>query len=97
MRTLLRDFGDHDSLGYFATRRDKSVIWDTGDPSTARAGVSYRAIGSVSLASGNPVGDPERWAEADRRVAGARALGRAVGGGDGRRRGGGGERTRSRV
>ena len=76
VRTLLRDFGDHDSLGYFATRRDKSVIWDTGDPSTARAGVSYRAIGSVSLASGNPVGDPERWAEA---VAAWRVHARSVG------------------
>lgn len=61
VRTLLRDFGDNDSLGYFATRRDKAVVWDTGDPSDARAGVSYRAIGSVSLASGDPVGDPEHW------------------------------------
>lgn len=64
VRTLLRDYGDNDSLGYFATRRDKSVVWDTGDAASARAGVSYRAIGSVSLASGNPVGDPERWPEA---------------------------------
>ena len=61
VRTLLREFGDTDSLGYFATRRDKSIVWDTGDAATARAGVSYRAIGSVSLASGNPVGDPLRW------------------------------------
>ena len=50
--------GEWDSLGYFATRRDKAVVWDTGDPGTARAGVSYRVVGSVSLASGNPVGDP---------------------------------------
>lgn len=64
VRALLRDFGDEDSLGYFATRRDKSVVWDTGDPATARAGVSYRAVGSVSLASGNPVGDPTRWPDA---------------------------------
>ncbi len=61
---MLRDFGEHDSLGYFATRRDKAVVWDTGDPETARAGVSYRAVGSVSLASGNPVGDPAYWPEA---------------------------------
>ncbi|HEY5848592.1 MAG TPA: bifunctional lysylphosphatidylglycerol synthetase/lysine--tRNA ligase LysX [Microlunatus sp.] len=61
VRTLLRDFGDHDSLGYFATRRDKSIVWDTGAPSTARAGVSFRAVGSVSLASGNPIGDPVHW------------------------------------
>jgi lysyl-tRNA synthetase class 2 len=64
VRTLLRTFGDWDSLGYFATRRDKSIVWNTGDPATAQAGVSYRVIGSVSLASGNPVGDPERWESA---------------------------------
>ena len=64
VRAMLRDFGDHDSLGYFATRRDKSVVWDTGDAATAQAGVSYRVVGSVSLASGNPVGDPEHWAAA---------------------------------
>ncbi|MDN5771021.1 MAG: bifunctional lysylphosphatidylglycerol synthetase/lysine--tRNA ligase LysX, partial [Microlunatus sp.] len=28
------------------------------------AGVSYRAVGSVSLASGNPVGDPQHWGDA---------------------------------
>jgi lysyl-tRNA synthetase, class II len=61
VRTLLRSFGDWDSLGYFATRRDKSIVWDTGDPATARAGVSYRVVGSVSLVSGNPVGDPQHW------------------------------------
>ena len=64
IRTLLRDFGDTDSLGYFATRRDKSIVWDSADPADARSGVSYRAIGSVSLASGNPVGDPVHWAAA---------------------------------
>ena len=61
VHTLVRDFGEHDSLGYFATRRDKAVVWDTGDPATARAGVSHRVVGSVSLASGNPVGDPSVW------------------------------------
>ncbi|SDE33314.1 bifunctional lysylphosphatidylglycerol synthetase/lysine--tRNA ligase LysX [Nocardioides lianchengensis] len=64
VRALLRDFGENDSLGYFATRRDKSVVWDTDDVTTARAGVSYRAIGSVCLASGNPVGDPTYWPDA---------------------------------
>ena len=64
VRAFLRDFGEHDSLGYFATRRDKSVVWDTADVATARAGVSYRTIGSVCLASGNPVGDPTYWTDA---------------------------------
>ena len=63
-RTLLREFGETDSLGYFATRRDKSVVWDSGDPATARAGISYRVFGSVCLASGNPMGDPTRWGAA---------------------------------
>jgi lysyl-tRNA synthetase class 2 len=61
VRTLLREHGDLDSLGYFATRRDKAVVWDHDDPAQARAGVSYRAFGSISLASGNPVGDPAAW------------------------------------
>ena len=61
VRTLLREHGDLDSLGYFATRRDKAVVWDHDEPSEARAGVSYRAFGSISLASGNPVGDPQAW------------------------------------
>ncbi|GAB3659709.1 bifunctional lysylphosphatidylglycerol synthetase/lysine--tRNA ligase LysX [Nocardioides korecus] len=61
---MVRDFGEHDSLSYFATRRDKAVVWDTGDVATARAGVSHRVIGSVSLASGNPVGDPRHWDDA---------------------------------
>ena len=38
MRTLLRDYGDLDSLGYFATRRDKAVVWDTTTRRTARPG-----------------------------------------------------------
>ncbi len=64
VRALLRDFGDHDSLGYFATRRDKAVVWDTGDPESANAGVSYAVFGSVCLASGNPLGEPPHWAAA---------------------------------
>ena len=64
VRTMLREFGDDDSLGYFATRRDKAVVWDADDRDAARAGVSYRVFGSVCLASGNPVGDPARWPQA---------------------------------
>ena len=76
VRTLLRSFGEWDSLGYFATRRDKSIVWNTGEPATAQAGVSYRVIGSVSLASGNPVGDPQHWGSAiERWRAKARANG----------------------
>ena len=48
----------------WATSRPGGTSRSSGTPTpqtTARAGVSYRVIGSVSLASGNPVGDPDRW------------------------------------
>lgn len=67
VRHLLAEHGDADSLGYFATRRDKSVVWDVPLAEDARAGVSYRVVGGVCLASGNPVGDPRRWPDAVRR------------------------------
>ena len=51
--TLLRDYGDHDSLGYFATRRDKSVVFAP----SGRAAITYRVEVGVCLASGDPVGD----------------------------------------
>ncbi|HET9658626.1 MAG TPA: phosphatidylglycerol lysyltransferase domain-containing protein [Kineosporiaceae bacterium] len=57
LRELLDRFGDRDSLGYFALRRDKSVIFSP----SGKAAISYRVIGSVSLASGDPIGDPEAW------------------------------------
>ncbi|MEV7614648.1 phosphatidylglycerol lysyltransferase domain-containing protein [Streptomyces sp. NPDC089799] len=57
LRTLLARQGDRDSLGYFALRREKSVIWSP----TGKAAVTYRVVGGVSLASGDPIGDPEAW------------------------------------
>ncbi|MFF4155634.1 phosphatidylglycerol lysyltransferase domain-containing protein [Streptomyces sp. NPDC001678] len=57
LRELLGRWGDRDSLGYFALRREKSVIWSP----SGKAAVTYRAIGGVSLASGDPIGDPEAW------------------------------------
>ncbi|MFF3020553.1 phosphatidylglycerol lysyltransferase domain-containing protein [Streptomyces sp. NPDC057939] len=57
LRTLLAKQGDRDSLGYFALRREKSVIWSP----TGKAAVTYRVVGGVSLASGDPIGDPEAW------------------------------------
>ncbi|MFD0025109.1 phosphatidylglycerol lysyltransferase domain-containing protein [Streptomyces sp. NPDC058382] len=57
LRTLLDKHGERDSLGYFALRREKSVIWSP----TAKAAVTYRVVGGVSLASGDPIGDPEAW------------------------------------
>ncbi|MFE1860678.1 phosphatidylglycerol lysyltransferase domain-containing protein [Streptomyces anandii] len=57
LRELLAKHGDRDSLGYFALRRDKAAIFSP----TGKAAVTYRVVGAVSLASGDPIGDPEAW------------------------------------
>lgn len=57
LRVLLQRHGDRDSLGYFSLRREKSVVWSP----TGKAAVVYRVVGGVSLASGDPIGDPEAW------------------------------------
>jgi len=57
IRELLDRHGDRDSLGYFALRDDKSVIWSP----SGKAGVCYRVVSGVMLASGDPLGDPEAW------------------------------------
>ncbi|MEU5637371.1 phosphatidylglycerol lysyltransferase domain-containing protein [Streptomyces rishiriensis] len=57
LRELLDRHGERDSLGYFALRREKSVRWSP----TGKAAVAYRVLGGVSLASGDPLGDPEAW------------------------------------
>ncbi|MEU6193253.1 phosphatidylglycerol lysyltransferase domain-containing protein [Streptomyces sp. NPDC047061] len=57
LRVLLERHGERDSLGYFALRREKSVVWSP----TGKAAVAYRVVGGVSLASGDPIGDPEAW------------------------------------
>ena len=57
VRELLGKYGDRDSLGYFALRNDKSVIWSA----TGKACICYRVVSGVMLASGDPIGDPEAW------------------------------------
>ena len=57
IRSLLDKQGDRDSLGYFALRDDKSVIWSP----SGKAGICYRVVAGVMLASGDPLGDPEAW------------------------------------
>jgi lysyl-tRNA synthetase, class II len=57
VRELLGKHGDRDSLGYFALRDDKSVIWSP----TGKACICYRVVSGVMLASGDPIGDPEAW------------------------------------
>ena len=57
MRALLDRYGELDSLGYFALRRDKSVVWSR----TGKSCIAYRVVSGVMLASGDPLGDPEAW------------------------------------
>ena len=57
IRGLLESYGKNDSLGYFATRRDKSVVFAPD----GRAAITYRVEVGVCLASGDPIGDPKAW------------------------------------
>jgi lysyl-tRNA synthetase class 2 len=57
IRRLLLANGDRDSLGYFATRHDKAVVFGAD----REAAVTYRVVASVSLASADPIGPPSAW------------------------------------
>ena len=57
VRKLIKHDLEQDSLGYFATRRDKSVIWAPN----RKAGIAYRVQGGVMLASGDPFGEYSLW------------------------------------
>ena len=57
LRDLLCRQGARDSLGYFALRRDKAVVFSE----SGKAAISYRVLSGVMLASGDPIGDPEAW------------------------------------
>jgi lysyl-tRNA synthetase class 2 len=57
LRELLARHGGRDSLGHFALRRDKSVVFS----SSGKAAVCYRVVCGVMLASGDPIGDIEAW------------------------------------
>ncbi|MFF4414219.1 phosphatidylglycerol lysyltransferase domain-containing protein [Streptosporangium sp. NPDC001559] len=63
VREMLARHGARDSLGYFALRRDKSVIFSP----SGKAAIAYRVVAGVMLASGDPVGDIEAWPGAIRR------------------------------
>ncbi len=60
VRRLLLEYGEDDSLGYFATRRDKAAVFSPD----GKAAVTYRVVGSVSMASADPVGERDSWAAA---------------------------------
>ncbi len=57
LRGLLAKQGRRDSLGYFALRRDKSVMWSP----SGKSAITYRVVSGVALVSGDPIGDPEAW------------------------------------
>jgi lysyl-tRNA synthetase, class II len=60
IRGLLELYGKNDSLGYFATRRDKAVVFSPN----GKGAVTYRVEAGVCLASGDPVGDRAAWTPA---------------------------------
>lgn len=60
LRALIERFNGNDSLAYFATRRDKSVVFEPN----GRAAVTYRVEAGVCLASADPIGDPLYWDDA---------------------------------
>jgi lysyl-tRNA synthetase class 2 len=57
---LLEHWGGVDSLSWFALRDDRAVIFAPN----RKAAISYRVVGGVSLAGGDPVGDPRAWRDA---------------------------------
>ncbi|NWF27027.1 DUF2156 domain-containing protein [Streptomyces sp. PKU-EA00015] len=57
LRALLATHGGRDSLGHFALRRDKGVVFSP----SGKAAVCYRVVSGVMLASGDPIGDVEAW------------------------------------
>lgn len=57
LRALLERHGGRDSLGHFALRRDKGVVFSP----SGKAAVCFRVVSGVILASGDPIGDVEAW------------------------------------
>ncbi|MCU1640973.1 MAG: Lysine--tRNA ligase [Nocardia sp.] len=60
LRGLLERSDVEDSLGYFATRRDKAVVFAPN----GQAALTYRVELGVCLASGDPIGQKESWPHA---------------------------------
>jgi lysyl-tRNA synthetase class 2 len=57
LEDILVRWGRIDSLSYFTLRDDRSVIFSQ----SGKSAITYRVVGTVSLAGGDPVGDPEAW------------------------------------
>lgn len=57
VKQLIEKYPSDDSLGYFALRDDKDVIW----AKNGKAAITYSVINGTMVASGDPLGDPECW------------------------------------
>lgn len=57
VRSMIKRFNGRDSLAYFATRRDKSIVY----ASNGRAAVTYRVQAGCAVASADPLGDEDSW------------------------------------
>lgn len=57
---LIDRWGANDSLAYFALRDDRSAIFAP----SGNAAVTYRVVGAVSLAAGDPIGECGSWPDA---------------------------------
>ncbi|MFC4376566.1 bifunctional lysylphosphatidylglycerol synthetase/lysine--tRNA ligase LysX [Nocardia halotolerans] len=62
IRGLLASSDVEDSLGYFATRRDKAVVFAPN----GKAAITYRVELGVCLAGGDPIGPKQAWPQAIR-------------------------------
>ncbi|MGN6605533.1 MAG: bifunctional lysylphosphatidylglycerol synthetase/lysine--tRNA ligase LysX [Jatrophihabitans sp.] len=57
IRGLLDRHGERDSLGWFATRRDKAAVFSP----RRDAAITRRVVANVSIASADPIGAPDAW------------------------------------
>ena len=62
LRGLLQNSVDSDSLGYFALRDNKKVIWSRN----SKAAITYSVTNGVIITTGDPIGDRESWPDAIR-------------------------------
>ena len=60
IKQLIQKYGDDDSLAAFATRDDKSFVWNQNK----KAGIAYRIQNGVMVASGDPIGEHSLWPSA---------------------------------
>lgn len=57
VRSMIKRFNQDDSLAYFATRRDKSIVYAPN----GRAAVTYRVEVGSAIASADPIGEQDSW------------------------------------